>query len=304
MNSDYYNFIENCYLQNKKQNRDFSEYTFSNLKENSKINIVIGYRNRRDHLLTTIKYINSAIKETNIPINLFIIEQDDKPTIKDICNINNINYAFLDIQKTSKYNQYSRALVFNSAIKNIIEPEWWLFHDTDLIVPNNFFSILEEKIKNCKTWIQPFAEKRVMFLSENDTKFIQNNTILDINEFLPRVEKPLTGAPGGSTLVPHRLCMEVGGYDDELFYGYAPEDAIFWLKLECLFGKYDHVNTCHLGNALYCDEIYQYHQYHAPSYNSNPLLNYMNNIRNIYYTLTYEQKIKLINLKKQIFQEK
>jgi hypothetical protein len=39
------------------------------------------------------------------------------------------------------------------------------------------------------------------------------------------------GAPGGSILVDKLMFTEVGGFDNELFSGYSPEDRFFWNKL-------------------------------------------------------------------------
>ena len=48
---------------------------------------------------------------------------------------------------------------------------------------------------------------------------------------------PIAGAAGGSILVHAKTFQTIGGYDQEIFYNYSPEDAFFLLKLKA-FSKY------------------------------------------------------------------
>ena len=299
-------YIINCYERNLLICRKFEKKIFSNVIPDPDINIVIGFKGRNSHLITTLKYLNHAILQTDLKINVFLVEHDTNPYFMDLAKINNLNYGFLDIEKTSKQQQYSRALVFNSAIKQCPKPKWWLFHDVDLIVPHDFFIKLKKHMDLCKTWIQPFAQKRVIFLNAKETEKIQLNHdyIYNVYENFPKsYGNTIVGAPGGSTLIPHNLILDVGGYDDELFYGYAPEDAFLWVKLECIFRRVDAINYCHMGSALYAEDVPQFHQDHPRMHNSNPFFEKMEKIMRIFYSLPYEEKLKIIEFKKNIFKE-
>ena len=201
---------------------------------------------------------------------------------------------------------YSRSLVYNMSVKCFPRSEWWLLHDSDLLVPKTFFNELKLLMDNSKTWIQPYSNKMVLNINPEHTLTLQQNNdyIADLDtELLPHIQQNLSGAVGGSLLIKHDLFYEVGGYDNELFYGYAPEDAIFWFKLECLYKKIENHNNwyCHFGSAEYGDEINMYHQWHTPEATKNPLLCLMTKIKQIYMGLNYEQIKELTALKKKLF---
>ena len=273
-----------------------------------KINVVIGVKGRESYLKATIKYLNNSIKYSGLEdqINIIICEHDFKPYYKLFCEENKIDYGFIDLNKSNTDVMYSRALVYNMSVKCFPRSEWWLLHDSDLLVPETFFNELKPLMDNSKTWIQPYANKMVLNISPEHTLLLQQNDdyICDLDvELLPYTQKNLSGAVGGSLLIKHDLFYEVGGYDHELFYGYAAEDAIFWFKLECLYQKIENCKTwyCHFGSAEYADKINMYHQWHKPETTKNPFICLMTKIKQIYLDLNYEQIKELTALKKKLF---
>jgi hypothetical protein len=277
--------------------------------QNKKYNIIVGVKGRENYLHTTIKYLKNSINYSNNPLdyNIIICEHDYEPTHHSYCLKNNIDYGFIDLKKSNTNNLYSRSLVFNCAVKCFPHSEWYLLHDCDLLTPNLFFKNLENLTKSCKTWIQPYSNKMVLNLSPDDTRDIQNTELEVIKnldeEYYLKVKKNIPGAVGGSILVPNNLFYEVGGFDNELFYGYAPEDALFWFKLECLFQKIEfHTHWYnHFGAANYPSNNNLYHQWHPIEINKNTEHENMVNLRNNYVGLDYKKIKELINLKKELF---
>lgn len=276
--------------------------------ENKKYNIVIGVKDREKYLYSTVQYLKNSINFTENPndYNIIICEHNFTPKHKFYCLKNKIDYGFIDLNKSNTGNLYSRSLAFNYAVKCFNSSDWYLLHDCDLLTPNEFFKNLEKMVVNCKTWIQPYSEKMVLNLSANDTNEIQNNLDKIYNlddEYNFKVTKNTPGAVGGSILVSKELFYEVGGFDNELFYGYAPEDALFWFKLECLFKKIEYHTHWynHFGSAEYATQNNLYHQWHTNELKFNLNFEKMLNIRNDYVNLSYDEIKNLIKIKKELF---
>jgi len=278
-------------------------------KQNKKYNIIIGVKDRTKYLHTTLNFLKNSIKYSSNPdeYNIIVCEHDYRPKHKLYCLNNKIDYGFLNLKNSNTNDLYSRGLVFNCSVKAFPSSEWYLFHDCDLLTPNLFFKNLESLIVNCKSWIQPYSNKMVLNLSTKDTELLQNNSnnlIPDLDkEYYSKTTKNMPGAVGGSTLVPKTLFYEVGGFDSELFYGYAPEDALFWFKLECLYKKIEfhkHWNN-HFGSAEYAENNNLYHQAHLIEINKNLEHDKMVNIKNNYVNLSYDEIKKLIKIKKEYF---
>jgi hypothetical protein len=60
----------------------------------------------------------------------------------------------------------------------------------------------------------------------------------------------------------------IGGYDPQLVWGYAPEDALIWIKLEFLYDEnIGYKEFCHHGAATYAQNknCNLFHAYHPPT---------------------------------------
>ena len=68
------------------------------------------------------------------------------------------------------------------------------------------------------------------------------------------------GAPGGSLYLSHERYLEAGGHDPQFCWGYGPEDALFYQKLELL------------EQIAFADDppIEMIHLWHSPAQNTNP----------------------------------
>jgi len=298
--------VYNSYYSNGFQFKFDDQLIFNTTAK--KINVVIGVRGRESYLRATLKYFYESIKKYNLEdqINIIICEHDVKPYYKLFCEENKIDYGFINLNKSNTDGMYYRSLVYNMSVKCFPKSEWWLLHDCDLLVPVTFFDHLKPLMDKSKTWIQPYANKTVLNILPEHTIIIQHNNdnMYDLDvDILPHIKPNLSGAVGGSLLIKHDMFHQVGGYDHELFYGYAPEDALFWFKLECLHQRIEHHKNwyCHLGSAEYADNINMYHQWHLPETKKNPLIHLMTLIQQSYMNLNYEQIKELIELKKQYF---
>lgn len=220
---DYAEIIKNkTKIYNIDNNRDYD------------INIIIPLYKRQKFLHKVVECFNNAIiKSGSNKINITISELSDNGEDNlDFCKKNKIDYICL---KTEKKMKFPKSLLMNIAALYGCKSKWFLFHDVDCLPQSNFFINLNSNINNKKSIaIQTFQKRRVLYLNNEISDDILNNKIniddLDINH--PKISLPLThGAPGGSIMIKKEVFFEIGGYDDQLFSGYAPEDEFLWKKI-------------------------------------------------------------------------
>ena len=104
-------------------------------------------------------------------------------------------------------------------------------------------------------------------------------------------KKNTTQPKGGSIFVEWELFYDIGGYDSSLFFGYAPEDKMFWSKLE-VFSK---IESC------INPSIEMFHMNHKPTHLSNPLLDNMEKDYKYFLDLSIEEKKIFLNILKENF---
>jgi hypothetical protein len=308
-NLDSFTILKNAYLSRYSEKQYVLDQKLCFNKNDSRINVVIGVRGRQAYLHTTLRYLQRSIEEAGLQkeITITICEHDIKPYYRYFCEDNNLNYGFINLNTSNTENMYSRSLVFNSVVKNFPSTPWLLFHDCDLLVNCNFFTELLPMMERSQTWIQPYAHKMVLNIKPEHTILLQQPKSHIINlddELLPSVTQNLPGAVGGSILLRQNLFYNIGGYDDELFYGYAPEDALFWFKLECMFNVIQHHKSwyCHFGGAEYADKINMYHQWHSHESSLNDKLKSMAEKRDLFFNLSYREIQELIAFKANLFE--
>jgi hypothetical protein len=184
------------------------------------------------------------------------------------------------------------------------ETKWNIFHDLDILVEEEYFAKLEAYLINYPKWVQPYTNRRVIRLSERITKDICSGKLWDLTS-IPKEEitEAAVGSPGGSIVVRSDVFEAVGGYDPELFFGYAPEDSFFWTKLEVFSGEIDHVSTCfHNGGAFANDPpIEVYHLDHPATQNLNFWYKDMLDVIGSYYIYAYPDKKVFVEFKRDLF---
>jgi len=259
------------------------------------VNVIIGCRGRKSFVLPLIESFEAAIK--NMPskkITITIVDHNIFPEHMKLVR-GKSNYIWTEGNVS---DQYSRSFAYNFGVKYANKSKYYLLHDLDILVKENFFIELFENLGNQKC-IQPYGGRRVLYMSENLTKKVIQKEV-DFNTFnqdseevnLPMFNgQPALGSKGGSIFIERELFEEVGGFDPELFWGYAAEDQFFWEK----------VNT--ISEIGFADNplIDMLHMWHPPSHSTNPFLYEMENSWITFKNLSKEDKIKIIKLKKELY---
>lgn len=282
-----------------------NKFSYEEIKSSSKvsllnsddyyINIIIGFRNRAEFLIPLIEYFNAAIKtfeiSTGKKVCLTFVEHDSNPKHEYILD-NNVNYLWT---QGNVVNQYSRSFAYNFGVKYGNNAKYYLLHDLDILVKQNFFLELVENLKDFKC-LQPYGYRHVLYMSNSLTQQFLLGQV-DINTLTigsDDVSPPdIIGSKGGSIFIEKETFLEVGGFDPELFWGYAAEDQIFW----------DKVST--ITPIGYSDRpsIDMFHMWHEPTHSTNPLLFLMENYMVEFRSMSSENKLKFLSLKKDFFNE-
>jgi len=195
------------------------------------ISVIIPVRGRIDFVDISLSHLKSAIEKTNLKINITIVEHSTNREYYEICKSYGIGYYWIN----SLENKFNKCLSHNIGALLNKNSKYFLFHDLDCLVYDNFFlNLMENKESKKSECLQTFFNRRVLYLNEQQTRNILNKEI-NINDInLEEVKEGDYGAPGGSIFVNKELFFNVGGYDPELFYGWSPEDIFFWNKVETL----------------------------------------------------------------------
>jgi hypothetical protein len=276
----------------KKEN---SHILLFNENEEYDINIIIGIRGRKEFLNPVIESFNEAIKNSDKKICFTIVNHAEYPEHLKYCRTNKINYLWT---KGNVVEQYSRSFVYNFGVKYGHQAKYYLLHDLDVLVKKSFFNELYQNLKNCQC-LQTYGARRILYLSEEITKKIINKEIdyNDFNESTPGVSLPMynnqpaLGSKGGSILISKEIFNKIGGFDPELFWGYAAEDQFFWEKIKTI------TDIAYADNPL----INMFHMWHPPSFSTNPLLYEMEMDWLEFKNMSDIDKQKIVVLKKELF---
>ena len=298
MSIESLNFINNHIANNAFDYSKVKENSIITLIDDNKeydVNIIIGCRGRKEFIKPIIESFERAIKF--FPSKSFIITIVDHNTFPENKKFtkNRTNYIW---SEGNVVEQYSRSFAYNFGVKYSNKSKYYLLHDLDILVKENFFEELFENLKD-KKCIQPYGGRRVLYMSKELTDSVLEKN-LDYNSFsenTPGVTPPMyngqlaLGSKGGSIFIERELFLEVGGFDPEIFWGYAAEDQFFWEKVNII------------SEVAYADnpKIDMFHMWHPPSSNSNPLLHSMENIWIEFKNLSKEKKETIITLKKYIY---
>lgn len=264
-----------------------------------KINVIIGFKGRTefikpvlDSFQKAIIYYNNHFNINKQKICLTFVEHDDKPYHREMLE-NVVSYLWTS---GNTVDQYSRSFAYNFGFKFSNKSKYYLLHDLDILVKENFFVELEENLKESKC-IQTYGDKRVLYLSKTLTDKIINNgfNYNTLNESIVNSDEtrdfktPNKGSKGGSIMIERELFLEIGGFDPELFWGYAPEDQMLWSKLLLINGTVEFAD-----NPI----IDMFHMWHPPSEPTNNELESMIKHMKIFNESTDTEKLSYIKLKK------
>ncbi len=271
----------------------------SNQIDNIDISIVIPIMGRGNQIKPLTKSFRNSFKQLkNKKYSLTFVEHDETPNNKNLITSTGANYIFIKREPGERFN---KCLAMNVG-SLIIKSKYYLFHDVDLLVKNDFFKNIFlnlERMDNNKV-LHPISNKRVIYLNNEKSEMVRNN-IIDINEINDDDIKPYEkfihkdimygniGAPGGSMFISSELFFKVGGYDDSFFSGYSPEDDFFWRKVE----TFEKINSCNDPK----NEVF--HLYHEPLHFTTLPIHEI--IKSNFINSNLQTKLKYITLKSKNF---
>lgn len=266
------------------------------------INVIIGVRGRGDFLQPVINSFRKAAlyyngKDSQKRFTITIVEHSEKPEHKELLD-GKENYMWTP---GNIVDQYSRSFAYNFGVKYGPKAKYYILHDVDILVKENFYEEIYLNLKDNKC-MQTYGGRRVLYMSQDLTpKVIKGEVDINtLNENSPNVTPPMyngvlaLGSKGGSILVERDFYYEIGGFDPELFWGYAAEDQIFWDKAITL-----------LGEVAYADSpsIDMFHMWHPPTHTTNPLLYEMENYMLEFRGMNKKNRMNFINAKKELFKD-
>jgi hypothetical protein len=171
--------------------------------------------------------------------------------------------------------------------------EWYLFHDNDILVPKNFWDLLDQNVERTKTqFLQPYTHRSLLNLKQGIADMFREDLTLADAPLDKSMYAPfIPGAPGGSLYLTRDRYLEAGGHDPQFCWGYGPEDALFYHKLELL------------EPIAFADEppIEMIHLWHPPAQVTNPLRIQMDSfVKGFFKNQSEEWKRGYMNWKKEI----
>jgi hypothetical protein len=288
---------------------EIKEKSYISLINNSEfdVNVIIGFRSRKEFLIPIIESFKKSFSYYN---NKFIIPKESKSFCLTFVEHSKISECKSQLEGIVNYlwtpgniiEQYNRSFAYNFGVKYSNKAKYYLLHDVDILVKENFFEELFKNLNNSKC-IQPYGKRRVLYLSEELTKKVINKkiNINTLEEKTPGIKLPMyagqpaLGSKGGSIFVERNLYYEVGGFDSQIFFGYAAEDQMFWDKIITVVGEINYSDN---------PSIDIFHMWHPPTNMTNPLMYEMENYMIQFRGMTKKERFKLLNIQKENFSHK
>ena len=201
------------------------------------------------HFYRAIAYANNKINETlsllpiirlpitKLTVSLTIVEHSDQPVHKSIC-ADWVNYAWIPKQG----QPFNKCLAHNIGALLTKESSYFLFHDVDIMVPQDFFlKVMQNLRRGSYDAIQTFTKRRLQLCDHVLTnKILQGDASMDnVIHYPGHYHEAQPGAMGGSIFLTKELFFKTT-FCPEIFHDYGLEDAFFWQCID-LLGK---LGTC------------------------------------------------------------
>lgn len=205
--------------------------------EDKRVLMVIPNHNRTENLLAVVKSF-SYMRRTGIVVVDGAPKANKK--IRDCVLKNKGCYIWIKHEEGVPFNK-SDAMNIGHSLTCNLDADWYVFHDTDVILSSNFEESLIKRIKDpvLPLVFQCFGGQRVPYLGVEQSNMLrtiaENHGKISVDSAMSAYQSPDTfwtapGAPGGSIAVHTSLFDKVGGYDADWYAGYGPEDATFLTK--------------------------------------------------------------------------
>lgn len=221
-------------------------------KEHVDLSIIIPVHGRTQFHNIISQYFRRAIDASGRKVSLTFVEHSDSREHEAILH-DWVNYIHIPLNG----KRFNKCLAHNIGALYSNPCDFYLFHDVDILIPNDLITKLFQNIIGYHA-VQSFTKRRVLYCNEGLTNTLLNGT--DSLETIFENHKDVTTgggkAPGGSMMVSREIFQRVGGYDPELFSEYSVEDQFFYDKLN-IFGRLGHSDR---------PPIEMFHMHHPPSF--------------------------------------
>lgn len=220
--------------------------------EPADITVIVPVCNRLHYFDVFCRYMHAAVRFTSLKISVIFVEHDQQPQYRNLIPAW-ANYLYIP----ANGNTFNKCLCHNMGALYGPKADYYLFHDTDIIVPEGFFELLYGNIKGVmpktgtvipgaveRNALQSFTNRRLLLSNEHlcaeiiSGRHVPNFAFQNTGELFPAQE----GAPGGSILVRRDILLEVGFYEDIFFTEYSIEDQFFNDKIR-LIGSFSSCNS-------------------------------------------------------------
>jgi hypothetical protein len=202
--------------------------------------IIIPCLKRKENLIAVLQRFQSIEPpQEGYRPQILLVEHSPLPELQNIAETYNCEYIWLFLDPRVPelpIGQFNKALAYDKAFLYGSPAQWYLFHDNDVLVPKDFWNRLDANVERTKTqFLQPYANRCLFNLKEATAELFRENVSLADEPLEPTMHYPLEpGAPGGSLYLSKQRYLEAGGHDPQFCWGYGPEDALFYHKLELL----------------------------------------------------------------------
>jgi hypothetical protein len=284
------------------------EYECSMSPASYDMNLFLPVRKREKFLRPCVSRLREAASAASIKVRIVVVENDKQPAYKGLCNNLGLDYIFIPSDELRSQGLFEKSLCYNVGFLVAPQTEWAVYHDLDILVEPDYFKNVLVHLARKPKWLQPYQKQRVRMLSPYATILIVDGADTKSREWLLDNSYPSKpGSPGGSIVVRSMDFAAVGGYDPEIFYGYSPEDAFFWVKLELLHKHHEGLIRSHfLGSASYADSpmIDVFHMDHPAASGTNPRYNWMLELLEAFYLYDNHVRMDIISQKSRMLLQK
>lgn len=254
------------YKETSCEKTDISMKRYLYTKDLPPRKIIIPCFQRKENLICVLKrfaMIQDPVE--GYKPQILLVEHSPMPEIQQIAEGYNCEYIWLFLDPRMPQmplGQFNKALCYDKAFLNGSPAQWYLFHDNDVLVPKDFWNMLDQNVKRANTqFLQPYTHRCLFNLKEAVASVFREDLTLADEPLDATMYAPLSpGAPGGSLYLSRERYLQAGGHDPQFCWGYGPEDALFYHKLELL------------EPIAFADDppIEMIHLWHPPAASMNP----------------------------------
>lgn len=259
--------------------------------------IIMGCRGRFPLLNATIQRFKEETSMT-ITSQIVLVEHSESPSYKDYAAQQGVAWIYVPLEgpPTTPIGQFNRGLCFDIGFLYGQKANYYICHDNDLLVPYDFWNKLTKNLKLSESQVlQTYSDRFVWQTTEEISKKLLEDPgwFHDGFDVETHCTRNPPGAKGGSITISHEAYKKLGGHDPHLFFGYAAEDAFFWLKVEQYYT---------IGYAEN-PRIPLTHLWHPCAANLNPFKDHMDVLFHMFRSIPNEKKKEYIEKKALAFEE-